>query len=141
MNFYSVNSAFCQILFCQLCILSTFILSTLFWSTFILSTLFWSTFILSTLFWSTLCFVNSVLSTVILSNHEERKMDLSRGGIGGWRRRAPPSARLSLRGETVCVCFLILMFKVFLFLALFLNLMYISYKWAKKSFPKVQLLT
>ena len=30
-----------------------------------------STFILSTRFWSTLCFVNSVLSTVILSNHEE----------------------------------------------------------------------
>merc|ERR1719222_1355646 len=24
-------------------------------------------------------------------------LDLSRGGIGGWRRRAPPSARLSLR--------------------------------------------
>ena len=59
-------------------------------------------------------------------------MDLSRGGMGGWRRRAPPSARLSLRGETVCVCFLILMFKVFLFLALFLNVMSISYKWAKK---------
>ena len=50
--------------------------------------------------------------------------DLSRGGIGGWRRRAPPSARLSLGGNSLVLSplNLFLDFKVFLFLALFLNL-------------------
>ena len=72
MNFYFVNSAFCQLLFCQLCF-GQLLFCQLCFGQLLFCQLCFGQLLFCQIYFDQLC----VLSTIILSNHEEREWGIS----------------------------------------------------------------